>query len=259
MNDLYDISGKLIKEGCTFALCTIVATKGSTPLKAGAKMLVLEDGSIHNTIGGGNLEKHVIQDAIQVIIKKKPQLFHHELLKEHGMCCGGTVDIFIEPVMPVKKLFVFGAGHVGRAIATYAHDLDFEIFLIDDREDELKKIELDGINKLPISFDEIIKTLRFDVNSFIIIVTYEHELDRKILAQCINQKFAYLGMIGSKRKVEITRKIFLSGGIANKKALDKVDMPMGYAINAQGPNEIAIGILAKIIELKNSTPPEYSD
>lgn len=219
-------------------------------------MLVLQDASIHGTIGGGNLEKKVIENALKVIRENKPQLFHHELLRQHGMCCGGTVDIFIEPVMPNKKLYIFGAGHVGKAIARHALGLDFDIFVIDDRENELKNFDLEGVDKLPVSFDEIIKKLRFDESTYIVIVTYEHETDRKILAHCIRQERAYLGMIGSKRKVEVTRKMFISGGIATADELDEVDMPMGYNIYAQGPDEIAISILAKIIEVKNRTGDE---
>ncbi|MFQ5334796.1 MAG: XdhC family protein, partial [Flavobacteriales bacterium] len=133
MKHIYHIANEIRKRGNTFAACTIVATKGSAPLKAGAKMLVLQDASIHGTIGGGNLEKKVIENALKVIKENKPRLFHHELLRQHGMCCGGTVDIFIEPVMPNKKLYIFGAGHVGKAIARHALGLDFDIFVIDDR------------------------------------------------------------------------------------------------------------------------------
>ena len=107
------------------AICTIVKTTGSTPRKVGAKMLVYEDASIFSSIGGGTLEMKVIKDALAVMKTGKAQIFEHALVQDHGMCCGGSVDIFIEPLVKRKKLYIFGAGHIGKALASFARDLDF--------------------------------------------------------------------------------------------------------------------------------------
>src|SRR5436305_2008526 len=115
------------------ALCIIISTKGSTPRKTGAKMIVTTDKRYFGTLGGGSLEMKVIEQALDVIHSQKATVFRHNLVSELGMCCGGTVDIYIEPVVNRKKLYIFGAGHIGKALAGFASVLDFNVFLIDER------------------------------------------------------------------------------------------------------------------------------
>jgi len=234
-----------------FALCIIVNTRGSTPRKIGSKMIVFEDGSIDGTIGGGNLEKKVIENALLQIDSGKPKLFKHDLLHHHNMCCGGIVEIYIEPNKKMNKLYIFGAGHTGSALASFASKVNFEIYIIDDREQYLKDIDNKKINKLNLNYKTVLPSLPFDENSYIVIMTYDHSHDRDILAYCLKQPHAYIGMIGSKRKITLTKKMFIEGKIATKKDLEQVDMPMGLDINAEGPEEIAISLLAKLIAIKN--------
>lgn len=233
------------------AECVIVETKGSTPRKIGAKMRVWEDGIIEGTIGGGNLEREVIKNALETIKSCQPKLYKHDLLHQHSMCCGGTVLIFIEPIMTKKHLYIFGAGHTGAALVEYASNLKFEIFVIDNRPEYIDKIKIEGVNKMAIDHQKILTSLPFDDDTYVVIMTYDHSFDREILSYCLRQPHAYLGMIGSKRKIELTKKMFLEADIATKEELDAVDMPMGLNINADGPDEIAISILAKLIEVKN--------
>ncbi len=243
---------QLQKEGTICALCTIVYTKGSTPRKMGAKMLVKPNREIIGTIGGGDLEKKVIENALHQIDLKEAKLFKHDLLHQHNMCCGGTVEIYIEPIFPMKKLYIFGAGHTGKALAHFANQLNFEIYVIDDRKDYLGELpQLKNVNKLHADYKKVLPTLPFDKNTYVVILTYEHEIDRDILSYCINQPHAYIGMIGSQRKIEITKKMFLNASICNQEKLDTINMPIGIDISAESPEEIAISILAKLIELKN--------
>ena len=250
MNLLNEIEA-IRKSGTNAVLCIIVNSKGSTPRKVGAKMIVKEDGSIIGTIGGGNLEKKVIENGLKQIKDNEPKIYKHDLLHQHNMCCGGSVEIYIEPIQKMNKLYIFGAGHTGNALAKYAIEMDFEIYIIDDRKAYLKEIDIEGINKLNLDYKKVLPTLPFDENTYIVIMTYEHSHDRDILAYCISQPHAYLGMIGSERKVKLTKKMFTEGEIATKSALKKIDMPMGISINAEGPDEIAISILAKLINVKN--------
>ncbi len=233
------------------AICTIVEVKGSAPRKVGAKMLVFENGVIEGTIGGGNLEKKVIQNAIKQIRSRIAKLYSHDLLSHHSMCCGGTVKIFIEPIMKTNKLYIFGAGHTGKALSEIISKLDFDTYIIDDRQEYIDEIKGKGINKLNLNYKEILPTLPFGKNTFIVIMTYEHSHDRDILSYCLKKDFAYLGMIGSKRKVSLTKKMFIEGEICTQKEIERVDMPMGIDINAEGPEEIAISIASKIIAVKN--------
>jgi len=248
---LYDEIEKARKAAGGSALCTVVQTKGSTPRKVGAKMIVYDDGSIAGTIGGGNLEKEVITNALKQIECNEAKLFKHDLLHQHSMCCGGNVHIYIEPIEKMKRLYIFGAGHTGEALAKISASLDFDIYVIDDRKEYINNIKMQGLNKMSLSYKDALPSLPFDHNTYVVIMTYEHSYDRDILAFCLKQPFAYLGMIGSKRKIELTKKMFIEGKLATLEELEKVDMPMGLPIHAEGPQEIAISILAKLIEVKN--------
>lgn len=251
MNGIYDEINSAAIGNRKAALCIITSTKGSTPRKIGAKMIVYDNGSISGTIGGGDLEKKVISNALDVIKNKKPGIFKHDLLNQHGMCCGGIVEIYIEPVMNKKKLFIFGSGHTGHALAKYAVNFEFEVFIIDDRKEYLDEINIDGVNKMNLEHNTALQSLPFSDDVYIVIVTYSHQIDRDILAYCLNKPFAYLGMIGSRRKIEITKKMFISGRIGTAGDLEKIHMPIGIDIAAETPDEIAISILAEIIGVKN--------
>ncbi|MCP4458136.1 MAG: hypothetical protein GY816_08970 [Cytophagales bacterium] len=150
--DLYKEIEEVRKGGTKAALCIIVNTKGSTPRKVGAKMIVYNDGSIKGTIGGGNLEKNVIHNAGTQIEDGEPKIFKHDLLHQHSMCCGGSVEIYIEPIEKMKRLYIFGAGHTGHALAKFAVTLDFDIYIIDDRQEYLDKVLVESVNKMNMDY-----------------------------------------------------------------------------------------------------------
>ncbi|MBW7937231.1 MAG: XdhC family protein [Flavobacteriales bacterium] len=252
MNDLYSIITSLDLQKLPAAYCLIVSVKGSTPRREGAKMLVYADGSICGSIGGGALENQVIKDALRVIQQKKPQLFRHDLLHQHNMCCGGTVQIYIEPIMTKPKLYLFGAGHTGQAISARAAGCGFDTYIIDDRPEYTQQISTPDVQVMTLPFPQALKALPFDNKTFIAILTYNHAIDRDILFHCVKQPHAYLGMIGSQRKVEVTRKMMLESGLTTEEEINKINMPMGLDIHAETPEEIAISILAKLIQVKNS-------
>ena len=154
MKNIYEKIAEAQKKNLDVALCVVVNTKGSTPREAGAKMLVFTDGTIFGTIGGGDLEKQVIAHALAVLKTKEPATFKHDLLHQHNMCCGGSVDIYIEPIMKKNKLYIFGGGHTGHALATYARDFDFEVVIIDDRKEYLDEIKLENVNKLNMIYSQ---------------------------------------------------------------------------------------------------------
>ena len=245
------------------ALCTIVKTEGSTPLKAGAQMLVQTDGSIAGTIGGGALEYAVIKQALMALSHSENTLVQHRLTRDHNMCCGGTVHVFIEAIQVPPQCFIFGAGHVGKALAMLVATLDFEVVLIDGRpnildgcliahdqseERTLHEGTIRYVNEEP---DEAISSLNWDSNTYVIIATHSHPLDRAILQLALPKPFKYCGMIGSKRKVIVTRKLFLERGWATEDDLGRIDMPIGIDIAASSPAEIAVSIAARMIEVKN--------
>jgi len=251
MELIYNKILEVLRSGQKAAVCTVVATRGSSPLKAGAKMIVWENGKIFGTIGGGPLEQATIGDAIRVIKKMTPEHIVHDLKAQHDMCCGGSMEIFIEPLMPSKKLFMFGGGHVGKAVVKHALDLDFEITVIDNREEIFNDWQFEGFHAAIGDFPKMMPTLPYDDNTFIVIATPDHPTDNEVLAYCIQKPHRYLGMIGSKSKVASMKKNLLEGGIATEEQLNRVDMPIGIDINAITADEIAISIVAKLISEKN--------
>lgn len=241
-------------ESIECVLCIVTNTKGSTPRAQGAKMLVYADKKIYGTIGGGRVEKKVIEDALVTLNEKIPSTVHYDLLKELGMCCGGSMDVYMEPVMTKNKLYIFGAGHTGNALARRAIDFDFDVTVIDDRAEYLEQVNAEGVKKTTAGYKEVLPTLAFDNRTYITIMTYSHPIDREILAYCMGKPHAYIGMIGSRRKVEVTKRLFEEENIGSIEELEGVDMPMGIDIGAEGPDEISISILAKLIAIKNKIP-----
>lgn len=251
MESIYNKILEVLRAGQNAAVCTVVATRGSSPLKAGAKMIVWEDGRIYGSVGGGAIEKATIGDAIRVIRKKTPELMEHDLKAQHDMCCGGSMEIYIEPIMPAKQLYMFGGGHVGKAVVKHALDLDFEITVIDPREGIFNDWPFTGFKQVIGDFPKVLPSLQYDPNTFIVIATTDHPTDYEVLAFCLRRPHRYLGMIGSKNKVATLKQNMLAEGIATEEELNRVDMPVGMEIHAVTADEIAISIVAKLIKEKN--------
>ncbi len=252
MSSIYQHISAIENSSQKAVLCIITHTKGSVPRKAGAKMLVLETGKIYGSIGGGSLEKKVIEDALKVIKIQKTSTYSHALVQDHGMCCGGIVEIYIEPIVNKKNLYIFGGGHIGKALAQYAYQLNFIVTVIDERLDILNEIQPTEIKTINLYHHSAFQELQFNDQALICVITHNHAYDREIVAYCAKQPHAYLGMIGSKRKVEVAKKLFREGNVLTEDEMNKIDWPMGINIKVQTPEEIAIAILAKLIDVRNT-------
>lgn len=235
------------------ALCIVIDTHGSTPRKQGAKMIVFADGTIFGSIGGGSIEKEVAEMAVLLIGSGRPAKASFNLDADLGMHCGGTMEVYIEPLTPMQKLYIFGAGHIGKALAGFARELDFAVTLFDPREEIFRDEIFRDFNCCNKDYFEAIGEAVFDENTFVVIVTPKHIYDEDILAKVARKPHAYLGMIGSIRKVDLLKKRFLEEGILTPEELDGIDMPIGLKFRAETPQEIAISILAKMIDIRNTT------
>jgi xanthine dehydrogenase accessory factor len=245
------------ESGREAALCIITETNGSTPRKAGSKMLVYANGSIYGSIGGGNLEHKVISDALHVIESGKPQHFNHNLTNDHEMSCGGNVQIYIEPLGKKFRLHIFGAGHIGSGLAVQAKKLGFTVTLIDERPEVFSSAPPDeNIAQIRKNHKEAFEELIFDDRTFIASISHLHAYDREIVAHCALQPHAYLGMIGSQRKIAKARQIFLEQNLLTNEEMDAIDWPMGIPIECQTPEEIIISILAKLIDVRGKIMKE---
>jgi xanthine dehydrogenase accessory factor len=232
------------------ALCVITQTSGSTPRKAGSKMIVYDNSSIFGTIGGGNLESLVIENALKVIQSQSSVVSKHLLDKELQMGCGGSVEVYIEPVENKKKIYIFGAGHIGRNVAELAFRLNFRVILIDERENIFSEFDTTNYQIINKNFRDVFNELLFDKNTYITALSHTHGYDKEIVGYCAKKDFAYLGMIGSERKVEKLKKAYLEEKILDERDFEKIDWPMGVKISCQTPEEIAISIIAKIIDVR---------
>lgn len=253
--DIYREITKIRDEERNAALVTVIAANGSTPQSVGAKMLVHTDGSILSTIGGGNLEAEIIKESLKVIKSCKPERFTYDLSKggNVGMVCGGTLEVFIEPVSPMPTLYIFGGGHISLYLTKMANLAGFKILIIDPHESANPDELPDAGQAIKEDFVKAFSNPRVHINesSFIVIVTRDHISDGAVLEKALKTKAKYIGLIGSKTKRQSIYSDLLSKGISQE-LLDKVCNPIGLPINAQTPAEIAVSILAEIIKVRRN-------
>jgi len=252
MENIFQKITQLEQKDVPSALCIVTKISGSAPGKPGMKMLVYEDGSIDGTIGGGAIEKIIIEKATEIINTGSPQYFSFNLKTDLNMECGGKAEVYIEPLNQKNKLYIFGGGHIGKALSHYAIDFGFDVTVIDEREGIFDGYTNTLIKKENIVFTHAINNITFDKRSFFVIVTHKHIHDYDILKLLCKKTHAYLGMIGSRIKVEKIRKELVETKYISEDVASKIDMPIGIKFNALTHTDIAISILAKLIDVKNS-------
>jgi xanthine dehydrogenase accessory factor len=252
MHEIFNDLKTVIEQGRPAVICVVTETSGSTPRKAGSKMLVFQDGTIKGTVGGGSIEFKVIQDALTIISCGSPFTKKFHLEDDLQMHCGGTMQVYFEAIGCLPKLYIFGGGHIGKALAGFAPGLGFRPYVFDQREGIFESWNMPEVETRTGDYLQIIDSLNFDANTYIVIVTHQHESDEKVLLACAPFKHAYIGMIGSKRKVAEIRKKALDNNILSAELLASVDMPIGLPFAAETPAEIAISIVAKMIDVKNT-------
>ena len=252
--DLYEQIVELRREGRRGAVATIVNVRGSIPSFKTAKMLVRDDGSIVGTIGGGCVEADVWQAAREVMESEKPRTLHFDLNQDPkydtGLVCGGTLEVFVEPILPPALLYLFGAGHVSINLCRVAANAGFDLIVTDDRSSYATKERFPEAHEVhALDFDEATRKLDPSESSYIVIVTRGHRDDMRILRWAVQTPARYVGMIGSKRKViEIFKTLQQEGLPAH--LFDRVRAPIGLDIGAITPEEIAVAITAELIAVR---------
>jgi xanthine dehydrogenase accessory factor len=249
--DLYEEIVRLRKDGRRGAVATIVNVRGSIPSFRSAKMLVRDDGSIVGTIGGGCVEAEVWQAAREVMESEKPRNLTFDLNQDPkydaGLVCGGTLEIFVEPVLPPADLYIFGAGHVAASLYQIAKMAGFDVTVIDDREAYANRERFPEAHQvIAEDFDKAAAQLTPNESSYIVIVTRGHRDDMRMLRWAVQTSARYIGMIGSKRKTITIFKELQQEGLAAD-LFDRVHAPIGLDIGAITPEEIAVSITAELI------------
>jgi xanthine dehydrogenase accessory factor len=252
--DIYEKIVSLRREGRRAALATIINVRGSIPSFATAKMLVSEDGSVFGTIGGGCVEAEVWQAAREVIEEEKPRTLAFNLDKnpkyDTGLVCGGSLEIFVEPLLPPATVYIFGAGHVGLHVYRVARIAGFEVVVIDDRDSYASRERFPEAQDIHAEeFDRVIEKLTLPESAFVIIATRGHRDDMRVLRWAIDTPARYIGMIGSKRKVLTIYRELSNEGIPPEK-FDRVHAPIGLDIGATVPEEIAVSVVAELIAVR---------
>ena len=242
------------ESGTPAALVTVIGVGGSAPRAACARMLVYEGGDIVGTIGGGEWERRVIAAALEALDAGRPARFSAHLTRDLGMCCGGAMEAFIEPLDARERLHIFGAGHVAGALAGLAADLEFQVLVYDDRDEWLteerfpraERIVGDPRRHLPM----------VSARDRLLIVTHSHQLDQALLEALIDRPYGYLGMIGSRSKVAKFFVRLRAAGV-DEALFTRVSTPVGLDLGAETPAEIAVSIAAELIRVRRgrSSPP----
>ncbi|MBI2677466.1 MAG: XdhC family protein [Candidatus Koribacter versatilis] len=259
--DVYEEIIRLRREGRKGALATIVNVRGSIPSFETAKMLVRADGTIVGTIGGGCVEAEVWQAAKEVMTSEKPRTLRFDLNNDPkydtGLVCGGTLEVFVEPVAPAPHLYIFGAGHVAQSLYKVARIAGFDVTVADDRDIYANRERFpEARDVYADDFDRITTQLAPGENSYMVIATRGHRDDMRVLRWAIEQRVRYLGMIGSKRKVIAIYKELEREDVSREKLL-QVAAPVGLAIGAITPEEIAVAIVAEMIAVRRHATPSF--
>jgi xanthine dehydrogenase accessory factor len=251
VSDIYRQIAGLVEAGSEFAVATVVATGGSSPRGVASKMLILPDGETSGSVGGGRLEKLVIADAAQALASGQSVLTQYRLQAEHeggiGMMCGGDVDVFIEVHTAARTLLICGGGHVGQALASAARQVGMPVTVVDPRKEFADTARFpEGTRILHASPDSKEVASLVSENTYVVTMTHEHALDLAVLGNLLRRGAAYVGMIGSKRKVKTIMSKLREEGFREEE-LAQVHSPIGLDIGAETPAEIAVSILAEII------------
>ncbi len=252
--EVYEALSAVGVSGEPAALATIIRTQGSMPRHAGSKMLVRADGSIVGTVGGGALESRVVQEALAAMADGQTRLRTYTLNNlEDGDpgICGGTADIFIEPVASRPVLLVVGGGHVGRALAELGKWAGYRVLLSDDREAFCNPDYAPGLDSYVVCPPgEIVNRVTINAQTYIACVTRGLPVDVNLVPLLLQTGAAYIGIIGSRRRWALTVKALREEHGLTEAQLARVHAPIGLELGAETPREIAVSILAEIIMLR---------
>ena len=247
MQDVYAEILRMREQGLEGALVVVTDVRGHTPQVVGAKMIVRPDGGLVGTIGGGRVEHVVIERAQAALAEGQATHATFDLKAELGMCCGGRMTVYIEPVVAAERLVLFGAGHVARATAQFAATCGFHVVVVDERD------EWNSAARFPAPMQRLVEPhgdflARFAARStdYVVITTHNHDHDREILGRCAPTAAGYVGMIGSTRKVHKALKQLRIEGL-DEATLARAHAPIGLDILAETPEEIGVAIVGELI------------
>src|SRR5512140_1155996 len=254
MDPIYQALAELTANSGSGALCTVVKSEGSTPRHVGSKMLVYPDGKFIGTVGGGDLEHRVMDEAWMAMSEGKSRILSYSMVDpsrgDPGVC-GGSVEVFVEPILPPAMIVVIGTGHVGKAVVHLAKWLGFRVAASDDRPEFCTPESVPGADAYyPVEMGKLAEQLKINRQTYLVITSRGSSVDAEGLPSLLESNAAYIGVIGSKRRWLTTVKALKEKGVPEEK-INRVHSPMGLELNAETPEEIAVSIMAEVLMLKD--------
>lgn len=240
-----------LQAGEAAALLTIVRASGSTPRRAGAKLLLRSDGSIVGTIGGGAMEEAALADARAALASGQPMLGHYDAGSDAASLglCGGNIEVSIEVLQPAPRLLIIGAGHIARPLATMATLAGMDVTVVDDRPDWATPARFPSAVALhTIAYDRATETLAplpVAITPATAVVVATWGWDEPALRQVLPSPAYYVGLVGSRRKRALLSEKLLAHGVTPQQ-LARLRSPIGLDLGGETPGEIALAILAEI-------------
>ncbi len=241
----------LTGQGGPAALATVVGRSGSAPQVVGARLLLRADGTLVGTVGGGAIEAQVLDACRATLRDGSPNMVKAHLVRDLGMCCGGSMEVFVEYLDAQARLVLIGGGHVAQALAPVARAVGFRVVVLDDREDMLAHPAFEADRRELADVDELDAVLPdLGERDYVVIATRDHARDEQALALLLRRPHRYVGMIGSRRKVHaIVARIVRREQELGRDTPDmsRLRAPVGLALGGRTPAEIAVSIVAELL------------
>ena len=250
----WDAVARWRAEGRRFALISVIETRGFTPRKAGAHMLAGDDGATWGTVGGGAIEHEALGEARALFASgERSRVLRRHLTQELGMCCGGEMSLLIEVVESAPALFLFGAGYIARALAALAAGCGFRVTVIDERSEWADPARFPRVTVECRAPEEYLREARLGPRDYAVVVTHDHAIDQRVVEELLRRPLAFLGMIGSVPKQRKFALRLRARGFSDED-IARLRTPLGVAIGAVTPEEIALSAVAEIVAARRGVP-----
>jgi xanthine dehydrogenase accessory factor len=256
--DVWEALARWRAERRRFVFATVVESRGFTPRKPGAHMLIAEDGATVGTVGGGAIEQVVMEAARAALERGGAALVKRHLTQELGMCCGGEMSVFVEAVEPAPRLYLFGAGYIAKPLAAIAAGCGFEVTVVDERPEWATGERFPTSRVRVESAEDAARALDSAPGDFAVVVTHDHAIDQRVVQHLLRKPFRFVGMIGSLSKQRKFALRLRARGFGDAE-IARLHTPLGVGIGAATPEEIAVSVIAQLIAVRRgaAVPPGW--
>jgi len=233
--DLIAKVNKLLEAGETFCLATVIASDAAD-ISPGSKAIVLVDGTLDGVIGSRKLDSAIRDRALVAISEKKSRTTEID----------GGIRVFFNVLWAEARLLICGAGHIARPLARFANDVGFTVTVLDDRSDFARPSRFPDCTTIAENFTLALRDMPLGPSTYVVIITRGHEHDVDCLMEILPREAAYVGLIGSRRRVNFVLQWMEEKGFSRER-LKSVFTPIGIPLGAESPEEIALSIVSELV------------